>query len=49
MPHGTAKKFGLPWYSAGKEDTYNAGDPGSILGLGRFPGGGHGNTVQYFA
>ena len=24
-----------------------AGDPGSIPGLGRSPGGGHGNPVQY--
>ena len=25
----------------------NAGDPGSIPGLGRSPGGGHGNPRQY--
>ena len=25
----------------------NAGDAGSIPGLGRSPGGGHGNTLQY--
>ena len=25
----------------------NAGDPGSIPGLGRSPGGGHGNSLQY--
>ena len=25
----------------------NAGDPGSIPGLGRSPGGGHGNPFQY--
>ena len=24
-----------------------AGDEGSIPGLGRFPGGGHGNPLQY--
>ena len=24
-----------------------AGDPGSILGLGRSPGGGNGNPLQY--
>ena len=24
-----------------------AGDPGSIPGLRRFPGGGHGNSLQY--
>ena len=27
----------------GKESTCNAGDVGSILGSGRYPGGGHGN------
>ena len=31
--------------SAGKESTCNAGDLGSIPGLGRFPGGGHGNPL----
>ena len=25
----------------------NAGDTGSISGSGRFPGGGHGNSLQY--
>ena len=25
----------------------NTGDPGSIPGLGRSPGGGHGNPLQY--
>ena len=34
--------------SAGKESACSAGDPGSIPGLGRFPGGGHGNPLQYF-
>ena len=33
--------------SAGKESTFNAGDPGMIPGLGRSPGGGHGNPLQY--
>ena len=33
--------------SDGKELTCNAGDLGSIPGLGRFPGGGHGNPLQY--
>ena len=33
--------------SDGKESAHNAGDPGSIPGLGRFPGGGHGNPLQY--
>ena len=30
-----------------KNPPANAGDVGSILGLGRTPGGGHGNPVQY--
>ena len=29
--------MGFPCGSAGKESTYNAGDLGSILALGRFP------------
>ena len=32
---------------AGKESACNAGDLGSIPGLGRSPGGGHGNLLQY--
>ena len=32
----------------GKESACNAGDSGSIPGLGRSPGGGHGNPLQYF-
>ena len=30
-----------------KETACNAGDPGSIPGFGRSPGGGHGNPFQY--
>ena len=30
-----------------KEPTGNAGDSGSTPGLGRSPGGGHGNPLQY--
>ena len=33
--------------SDGKESTCNAGDPGSILGLGRFAGEGVGYPLQY--
>ena len=33
--------------SDAKESAYNAGDPGSIPGLGRSPGEGNGNTLQY--
>ena len=39
-----------PGGSVDKEFTCNAGDSGdmgSILGLGRSPGGGHGNPLQY--
>ena len=33
--------------SDGKEYAYNAGDPGSILGLRRSPREGNGNPLQY--
>ena len=33
--------------SVGKASAYNAGDPGSIPGLGRSPGEGNGNPLQY--
>ena len=33
--------------SNGKETACNAGDPGSIPGLGRSPGEGNGNLLQY--
>ena len=33
--------------SDGKGSTYNAGDLGSIPGLGKSPEGGHGNPLQY--
>ena len=41
FPHGSSRK----------ESVCNAGDPGgmySFPGLGRSPGGGHGNPLQYF-
>ena len=38
---------GFPGDSDGKESTCNAGDLGSIPGLGRSPGEGHGNPFQY--
>ena len=37
----------LPGGSDGKESTCNAGDLPSIPELGRSPGGGHGNPLQY--
>ena len=36
-----------PCSSVGKESACNAGDLGSIPGLGRSPGGGNGNPLQY--
>ena len=42
----------MNWYSIfpggsdGKVSAYNVGDPGSIPGLGRSPGEGHGNPPQ---
>ena len=37
----------FPGGSDGKESACNAGDPGSIPGSGRCPGGGNGHPVQY--
>ena len=37
----------FPGGSDGKESACNLGDFGSILGLGRSPGGGHGNPLQF--
>ena len=37
----------FPCGSAGKESTCSAGDLGSIPGLGRSPGEGKGNPLQY--
>ena len=39
--------LGFPVSSAGKESVCNAGDPGSIPGLGRCPGEGNGNPLLY--
>ena len=41
--------MGFPGGSDGKESTCNVGDLGSITGLGRSPGGRHGNPLQYFS
>ena len=35
----------FPGGSDGKGSVYNAGDPGLIPGLGRFPGEGNGNPL----
>ena len=37
----------FPGSSDSKESTCNVGDLGSIPGLGRSPGGGHGNPLRY--
>ena len=39
---------GFPGGSDGKESACNVGDLDSIPGLGRSPGEGHGNPLQYF-
>ena len=37
----------FPGGSDGKASAHNAGDSGSIPGLGRFPGEGNGNSLQH--
>ena len=41
-------RSGLPWWLSGKESACNVGDAGLILGSGRSPGEGNGNSPQYF-
>ena len=43
----TFNLWGFPGSSAGKESACNAGDSGSISGLGRSPGEGKGYPLQY--
>ena len=45
---GPASVWGFFDGSDSKETACNVGDLGSIPGLGRSPGGGHGNPLQYF-
>ena len=40
-------KRGFPGGSVVKNPPVNAGDTGSIPGLGGYPGGGNGNSLQY--
>ena len=42
-----SRETGFPCGSAGKESACNAGDLGSIPGLGRSPGEGNGYPLQY--
>ena len=44
---GARLKMGFPDGSLGKESACNAGDLGLIPGLGRSPGEGYGNPLQY--
>ena len=44
-PHRAPK--GFPGGSDSKESTCDAGDLGSIPGLGRYPGEGNGDPLQY--
>ena len=39
--------MGFPCGSAGKESACNVGDLGLILGMGRSPGEGNSNALQY--
>ena len=41
--------WAFPGGSDGKESASNAGDPASIPGSGRSPGGGHGSPLQHLA
>ena len=41
------RTLGFPGSSGSKEFACNVGDLGSIPGLGNFPGGGHGNPLQF--
>ena len=43
---GIISSYGLPWWLRQKESACNAGDLGSIRGLGRCHKGGHGNPLQ---
>ena len=57
LPHHGPEAGRLTWFCTvlvrdgaalvGKESACNVGDLGSIPGLGRSPGGGHGNPFQY--
>ena len=46
LPEAITEK-GFPGGSDSKESACSAGDLGSIPGLGRSPGGGHGNPLYY--
>ena len=43
----SCESIGLPWWLSNKKPACNLGDVDLIPGSGRFPGGGHGNPLQY--
>ena len=45
--HAAFKVLGFPGGSEVEASSFNTGDPGLILGLGRSPGEGNGNPLQY--
>ena len=50
LPEITGRFLGFPGWFSHKESTCNAGTAGDVSlipGLGRSPGGGHGNPLQY--
>ena len=47
LSHHFQLNWGFPGSSAGKESACNVGGLGLIPGSGRFPGGGHGNSLHY--
>ena len=49
MVESPPTSVGFPPNSVGKESACNAGDTGSIPGLGRFPGEGNGNPFSILA
>ena len=44
---GSQNLSGFPWWLSGKESVCNVGDPALIARLGRSPGEGKGNPLQY--
>ena len=47
FPYPALINWGFPGDSDSKASACNAGDPGSIPGLGRSPGEGNGNPLQH--
>jgi len=46
--HEIIRYLDFPGSSDSKASVYNVGDPGLIPGLGRSPGDGNGNPLQYY-